>query len=233
VQPCAQTIAQRDVFVAAWCVLAIAFAVMAFLASIYDRFPGDEWLTDAFQRVNVPALGGYFAFVNFLGDTWPRSAMIIALAATLGVARLGWESLLVLFVFLSNLVNSAIKEVVERPRPSPELVEVSGTHADFSFPSGHVVGIGALFLVLLFVTPTVVPYRALRRLLQGGSALLIVSAGPARVYIGAHWPSDVAGGYLLVLLLVAPMLYLYLRRAVVPLKGRETPNGAFADSDRY
>ncbi len=197
---------------ALWLSAAAIFVFSAFLAHFYDRFPGDERLTDAFQSVDVPALGGYLAFVNALGDVWLHTALVIGVAVLLGLMRAGWESLLVLYTAFPSFVNGVTKDWVGRPRPSEDLVNVPDGIAGFSFPSGHTVSTAALFIVLFFAVPAVVRHRGLRWLLQAGCLLMVVSAGPARVYIGAHWPSDVVAGYLLMALLVVPLLYVYVSR---------------------
>ncbi len=195
-----------------WLSAAAIFIFSAFLAHFYDRFPGDERLTDAFQGVDVPALGGYLAFVNAFGDVWLHIAIVVGGGVLLGLIRAGWESLLVLYTIIPSFVNSVIKDWVGRPRPSDELVNVPDGITGYSFPSGHTVSTAALFIVLLFAVSAVVRHRGLRWLLQAGCVLMIVSAGPARVYVGAHWPSDAIAGYLLMALLVVPPLYLYLSR---------------------
>ncbi len=195
-----------------WLIAAAVFILSAFLAHFYDRFPGDERLTDAFQGVDVPALGGYLAFVNALGNVWLHTALVVGVAVLLGLIRAGWESLLVLYTSVPSFVNGVIKDWVGRPRPSDELVSVPDSVTGFSFPSGHTVSTAALFIVLFFAVPAVVRHRGLRWLLQAGCLLMVVSAGAARVYIGVHWSSDVVAGYLLMALLVVPLLYAYVSR---------------------
>lgn len=194
-----------------WIALAITFVVLAALASFYDRFPGDERLADALQGIDVPALGGFFDFVNALGLAVVYIPLTLGVAALLAVRRAGSESLLVLLTYAARWLNSVMKTWVERPRPSASLVDVTDRFSGFGFPSGHTVGTSVLFGVLFLVMPAVVPWRPLRWLLQAGCLLLVLAAGPARVYIGAHWPSDVFGGYLLTVLAVAPPAAAYLR----------------------
>ncbi|MCH7579595.1 MAG: phosphatase PAP2 family protein [Chloroflexi bacterium] len=197
---------------ALWLIAAAIFIFSAFLAHFYDRFPGDERLTDALQRVDVPALGGYLAFVNALGNVWLHAALVVGVALLLGLMRAGWESLLALYTFVPSLLNGVVKDWVARPRPSEELVNVPDSIAGFSFPSGHTVSTAALFIVLFFAVSAVVRHRGLRWLLQAGCLLMVVSAGAARVYIGVHWPSDAIAGYLLMALLLVPLLYVYVAR---------------------
>ena len=197
---------------ALWLIAALIFILSAFLAHFYDRFPGDERLTDAFQGVDVPALGGYLSFVNALGDVWLHTALVAGVVVLLGLIRAGWESLLALYTVFPSFVNGAIKDWVARPRPSDELVSVPDAIGGFSFPSGHTVSTAALFIVLFFALSAVTRHRGLRWVLQAGCLLMVVSAGAARVYVGVHWPSDAISGYLLMALLVAPALYLYVSR---------------------
>jgi len=198
--------------IALWLFATGIFIFSAFLAHFYDRFPGDERLTDAFQGVDVPALGGYVTVMNALGDVWLHTALVVAVVVLLGLMRAGWESLLALYTLFPSVVNSVVKGWVERPRPSRELASVPESVSVFSFPSGHTVGTAALFIVLFFALPAIVSHRGLRWLLQAGCLLIVISAGPARVYVGVHWPSDVIAGYLLMGLLVVPLLYVYASR---------------------
>ena len=192
-----------------WLALALLFVVLAVLAAFYDRFPADEGIARAIQDIDVPAFGGFLAFVNFLGDAWIATALVLALTVAFGLVRAGSEAVLVFLAFVPQGVNVVLKGLVERPRPSPELVEVTSHASGFSFASGHTAITAGLFGLLFFLLPAVIPWRPLRWTLQAGCVLIVLAAGPARVYVGVHWPSDVLGGYLLAFLLLAPLLLAY------------------------
>ena len=67
----------------------------------------------------------------------------------------------------------------------------------------------AFYGLLFFLIPIVVPWRPLRWVLQAGCLLVVLAGGPARVYVGVHWSSDVLGGYLVALLFLLPALAVY------------------------
>lgn len=192
-----------------WVAAALFLAVLALFAAFFDRFPSDERIAHAIQGIDVPALGGFLDFVNFLGDRWPSAALVLLLTVGFAMVRAGSESVLVFLTFAPRFLGSLLKDLVERERPSPELVEVTSGASGFSFPSGHTIGATVLYGVLFFVIPVVVAWRPLRWTLQVGCLLMVVAAGPARVYVGVHWPSDVLGGYLLALLFLVPVLAVY------------------------
>lgn len=205
-----------------WLALALLFLVLAAFAAFYDRFPADERIAHTMQDIDVPAFGGFVDFVNWLGG-WPCIALAVTLAVVFALVRSGWEALLTVLTLAPRGLNSLVKGWIERPRPSPDFIDVSERAEGFGFPSGHTVGTTVLFGALFFLLPTLVPWRPLRWALQAGCLLIVVAAGPARVYVGAHWPSDVLAGHLLALLVLVPLLAGY--RAVTGRFGRSAASG--------
>ncbi len=206
-----------------WAFVGAAFVVLGAFARYYDYFPSDLFIAHRIQNIDVPAFGGYVDFVNFLGNDWFYITLTLVIAAAFAVARAGLEAVLVLITIGPRVANSIVKEAVERPRPSADLLNVVRHDSGYGFPSGHTVGTAALFGVLFFVIPAAVPWRPVQWLLQLGCLLLIVSAGPARVYVGVHWPSDVLASYLLALLFLMPAFLAYRALTRDRIRSRAEP----------
>lgn len=94
-------------------------------------------------------------------------------------------------------LNQLLKELVDRPRP-----DVPAQIDGFSYPSGHAMEIAAMMGVLIVLTLQRVRRRLLRRGLVGLWLLVALVVGLDRILVGAHYPSDVAGGWLLGTLVV-------------------------------
>ncbi|MGW5240690.1 phosphatase PAP2 family protein [Monashia sp. NPDC004114] len=97
----------------------------------------------------------------------------------------------------SALLNTTIKLALERTRP-PTAAALTSAHG-FSYPSGHTQAATVTYSAILLV----VGWRACRpgpqlRLASATIvAVLVAAVGASRVLLGAHWPSDVLGGWLL------------------------------------
>lgn len=92
------------------------------------------------------------------------------------------------------LLTNAIKVVLERPRPGAGgLVSV----ASASWPSGHASSSMAFYgaLAMLAVTGGRAPPRG-RPAIWTACATLVALVGATRVYLGVHYPTDVAAGWL-------------------------------------
>lgn len=132
--------------------------------------------------------------VSHLGDT----QVVFALTFVLAVAALflgRWRVALALpaSVLATQAVVQAIKLIVERGRPPQADAVVHA--AGYAFPSAHAASSMALYGVL-----AVAALYYLRGRVQawacGTICLLVLAIGATRVYLGAHYPTDVLAGWL-------------------------------------
>jgi len=111
---------------------------------------------------------------------------------------LKWETVVLLISVLgSSALGLGLKVLIDRPRPSADLVNVISQLKSYSFPSGHVLFFVTFFGSLLFLAFTLLKpawWRVLLLVVLFGMVALI---GPSRIYEGQHWASDVVGAYLL------------------------------------
>jgi membrane-associated phospholipid phosphatase len=132
--------------------------------------------------------------VGILGSLEALALVSLLVAVVLLVQRC-WSSLAAWLVAVlgGEALNLLLKDLFARPRPHferPLLVETS-----YSFPSGQameslvVYGMLAYFAVLTFSG------RGKRAGSVGGAAVLVILIGFSRVYLGAHYVSDVIGGF--------------------------------------
>ncbi|RYU90664.1 phosphatase PAP2 family protein [Mucilaginibacter terrigena] len=127
----------------------------------------------------------------------------------------------VLATGLASLISTIVKALVNRPRPSKDLVRILHDTAQQSFPSGHmlfyVVFFG--FMMLLMFQLDHLP-KVLRYSVGVISLFLILTIPFSRIYMGAHWFTDVVGGFLLGLLCLYLLSWFYLRK---PADKQEAP----------
>jgi undecaprenyl-diphosphatase len=101
---------------------------------------------------------------------------------------------LVVTSVVGGLIDTAVKILVDRPRPVVD--HPIATALGKSFPSGHAmsstVTYGALALVFLPLLP-----RRSRPWALGGVVLLVLAIGTSRLFLGVHFVSDVVGGFIL------------------------------------
>lgn len=103
-------------------------------------------------------------------------------------SRVGWQCLVALII--SHIPVAIIKRIYPRLRPYLVLPEANRTKyplKDHSFPSGHTTAVFSI------VNPIVV-YAPLLALLLIPIAVIV---GISRIYLGLHYPSDVAAGIII------------------------------------
>jgi undecaprenyl-diphosphatase len=137
-----------------------------------------------------PYLTTTFLIVTSLGSTLPA----ICIAAATGLyflrkKRPYWTVAIWSSVFGGMLLNRSLKFVFHRPRPhfDDPILQLTS----YSFPSGHTMAATVLYGVLAVLLVTTIKQRSLRVLVVLSASCLIALVGFSRMYLGAHYLSDV------------------------------------------
>ena len=177
---------------------AVAFTALALAAHVVPYFAVDLQLALAVQSVRNPTLDTVGRMDRLAGFPPQSNVLFGALVLVLLASRqvLGAVGL-VMAAGGSATLWFWIAPLVNRPRPTADLVHVSAELPPGSFPSGHVLNLTAGLGFAWYLAYTLLPRSPWRTAILWAVPIYLVVLGVARVYVGQHWPSDVVGGYLL------------------------------------
>jgi membrane-associated phospholipid phosphatase len=160
-----------------------------------------------------------FSFaVTWLGNSATVLWVTILAVGVLAALR-HWRgaAALALAFAATQLVVDLIKTEVQRPRPGHAITDPSG----FSFPSAHSASSVALYALLAFILARAARGSTRTALIVAGLAVA-AAVGLSRVYLGAHYPTDVLAGWLTGGVLAAASWALVSRlRVPAPMRARE------------
>jgi membrane-associated phospholipid phosphatase len=201
----------RALFLRGYAVTALAcFVILAVSARSVDFYALDVRVSHAVQSVASRWLTLLMSAVSYPGY-FPQSYILVAVI-TVGMFAVGlrWEAISALLGSAgSSTMDALLKVIIHRPRPGADLVHIMARTSSYSFPSGHVVVYTVFYGFLFYLSWTLVRQRAVRILLCGALGSLVLLVGISRIYLGAHWLSDVVAGYLLGSLWLALTIHLY------------------------
>jgi membrane-associated phospholipid phosphatase len=175
-------------------VVFVLFAIDTYLVLQNQVLPFDVPIARFVQQFNWGPVVYPMELINASAGVWQVLIGAVAVVALfIFERRAGW---LMLIGSISSLLDNIIKLVISRQRPPADLVHILSPTTGFSFPSGHAVFFTWMsFMIAVSLAPKVRP--AFRPVLWIVAAVVIVLTCVARVWAGAHWPSDVIGGVLL------------------------------------
>jgi len=173
--------------------------VLSLTAHVFAVFPFDLKISHELQEEKNPVFDFVMQEISVIGNTWIGILTVGAVSVFYIVRRQVPEACFILATLSVFVLTAVLKVLVARPRPPYfflDPADILQSINQYSFPSGHV-----LFFVVFF---GFIAYLAWIH--QTGSARIIVMAiccalimliGPSRVYLGAHWASDVLGSYII------------------------------------
>jgi undecaprenyl-diphosphatase len=177
--------------------LALLFAMpLSIITAGSNVLRPDVHVTHEVQEVNVEGTSTIVSTLNLLGQGPILIAIAAAVAALLIAAGRRRDAYFAIIpVTVAQIANVALKLLFSSPRPTGDYVAVSDPASGFGFPSGHtmttVVFVGSLAYVLLRDSDC----RWRRSGVVTFAVLVALAMGFSRIYVGAHWPSDVLGAY--------------------------------------
>ncbi|TIS55791.1 MAG: phosphatase PAP2 family protein [Mesorhizobium sp.] len=195
---------------AAW----LFFGVLEDVVSGDPLVRADAAIYRALQDLRTVPGDGLMIAVTELGDTIVVVAVTIIVFLWLAWKR-AWRTAAYWLGAIAgaSALNTAIKVALHRARPG-ELF-YTGSSA-FSFPSGHSTVNVVLYSFLAFLIARELRV-ALRFPVAFGAASLVLLIAFSRLYLGAHWFSDVVGGLAFGTVWLTALGFFYLRKLSEPL----------------
>jgi len=173
----------------------LAFAFVGIAVKLNFLVPFDQ-AAEAWTQRHITPLNTTLMFtvteLVSVGFVLPTTAL---LAAVLALRKSGyWLGRLALSVPGGVLLNELLKHVFHRSRPALEhpLVKLPS----YRFPSGPVLAATVFYGFAAILLWSYIAPKVWRVVIGTAVVVLVVMVGFSRVYLGAHYPTDVLAGFL-------------------------------------
>lgn len=172
-------------------VLAAVFGYVASSIGNGSIVQFDTPIINFVQGAEAPWLTNVMKLFTFIGSTKAVLAISLIMLGLLLYFRQKAQTILFLIVISGTAaLNLVLKLFFQRARPDfNRLIEISG----YSFPSGHTMMATSLYIILAFILWRNAK-NSFRVLYIIAAIFMIGMIGVSRIYLGVHYPSDIAGG---------------------------------------
>ena len=185
-------------------ILLIIFILIMVLVLLGYTTSIDSYVYNLVTSNMTDGKNNFFKFITLLGSTKYMICMCIVfliIAVLTNKKRLTTN--VILGLITSTIVNNVVKIIVCRERPDVlKLVE----ETTYSFPSGHTMAATMLYGILIYYVYNSKLNKYIKILLITLLSLLIILIMISRIYLGAHYVTDVVAGLFLSAFLVIIMV---------------------------
>lgn len=157
-----------------------------------ESYALDSRILLAIRRLQTTLLDQAMMGITFIGDPSVLLIVCVGIAAWLIRKKQRSEATTLAIAAVGAIaLNVLLKQLFSRARPMlwERIVDVG----QYSFPSGHAMVSMVIYGFIGYILAT--RYQRQRVWIISLTVLLIIAIGFSRMYLGVHWPTDVAAGY--------------------------------------
>jgi membrane protein DedA with SNARE-associated domain/membrane-associated phospholipid phosphatase len=154
----------------------------------------DIWLNAKILLIMSPMLTKAMIIVTSIMNFWGVFFLSLTVIGIM-IYKKKWYNI-VLYIFSIGggaLIAYSIKRIIHRIRPEDAIIHVSG----YSFPSGHATVAMIFFAIVIYSFKDELKSKIGRIAYICLGIIMILLIGFSRIYLGAHWFSDVIAGFAL------------------------------------
>ena len=206
----------KDIFKKNKIIIIATFSIFMFFLILWDVFRNevtsyDNWAYSIFvEYLRNDTMTSIMKCITFCGGAVCLMSIVILLLIFLKNKKDAFFS--VINIVMIFLINSLIKFIVQRPRPSGyNLI----TESNYSFPSGHSMVSTAVYGFLIYLIYKYVKNNKLKYFLISLIFILIILICISRIYLGVHYLSDTLAGFffsIFYLMIIITLYYKIIKR---------------------
>lgn len=196
----------------------LAFLIIAFIAltAFVIQNPFSELdlnISKFVQQYHSVTLDKVMLAISFFGELPWSLVMVLVVAAVFFAFKYRREAYFITAILSSGLVILGAKHIFNRPRPTELYVRLVEINRFQSFPSGHVTSYILFFGFMIVLMKYLDNLSSItRKVVTYISAFYMLAIPVSRIYLGAHWFTDVLAGLILGLICLYPISYFYLQK---------------------
>ncbi|RAL25658.1 phosphoesterase [Thermoflavimicrobium daqui] len=154
----------------------------------------DQMFRQWIENYQSPSLTSFFTIITEMGSSWFITILTLTTALALLYKQKRWQdaAALIIMVGTGSLFTIVFKHLFQRERPMEDrLIDAIG----YSFPSGHSVGSMVFYGFLIYLCMKIRWSPHWKASLSFILGVIIILVGFSRIYLEAHYVTDVIAGF--------------------------------------